>query len=239
MGPAFQRRTRRIVGLSVAVVAAAACIVFVGGEKEPDDSLQQARSALEQARQAGGPAWAGAEFAHAERLLESGVADVEAQSRRLGILRDYQRAREILVAAKEDAVSAGESARRERERARQDAMESLTRAKTTLQGARAALQIAPSPRDGKAELTNLRSVLHSVESQLDDVERLIQSEDYLGAASRASDLTSRVQQALARFFGEIEDGASHGGRSAAAAECLGAGEALSWGRPCRGLEVHA
>jgi hypothetical protein len=239
MGPAFPRRRRRIIGLSAVVVAAAASIIFVGGDKEPGDALQQARAALEEARQAGGPAWAGPEFAHAERLWENGSAEVESQSGKLAILRDYQRARAILAAAKEDAVSAGESARRERERARQDAMESLNRAKTTLQGARAALQIAPSPRDGKVELANLRSVLHSVESQLGDVERQIQSEDFLGATSRASGLTSRVQQALARFFEEIEDGASHGGRSAAAAECLGAGEALSWGRPCRRLEVHA
>ena len=219
-------KIRRVRALLLAAALGGAFSLW-GCEEAPSGDLDRARLAIEEARASGAATWTPEEFAHAERMAEVGASEIKAQSERYAFSRNYGRAREILAAARQDALAARDAAQREKEHAKGDAIESLGRARTTLQGAHAALQIAPSPRDGRAELARLRSDLLSVESQFADVERLIQTEDYRAAAARAQGLAARVQSAVSRFFGTIESRGSRSGRTSSCRGCLPAREALS------------
>ncbi len=201
----------------------AACVSLVACEKAPEADAAAARAALEEARSASGGRWAAASLDHAQALYDDASSELASQAGRYAFFRHYARAREILAAARADAVRAREAAEREREEARQEAAASLKRARTVLEGARAAIRIAPSPRDGKAELARLREELGAVEREIPAVQGLIDTGDFRQAALRAGDLAARVEVAVTRFL----DGTSR--RSAAGAgTCSGRREALSF-----------
>lgn len=192
---------RRLLLASAAILCAA---VLAGCDAPPTGALERARSAIEEARSAGAETWAGPEMEHAIALFESGRTEMSIQAGRFAMVRDYARAREILEAARVDAVGARDAAAREKDRAREEAAGAMRRARAVLDGGRASLRIAPSPRDGRAEVARLRSEIEAVEAELPAVEKLIETEGYVEAARRAEELSARVQKALSRFFQAIE-----------------------------------
>jgi len=184
-----------------------AALILAGCEKPPAADLDAARTALDAARAASSGRWALPELAHAEALFDGVNSEMSQESGRFfQFMRSYARVKALLAAARADAEGAVDAARREREEAKKEAGDAGRRARTMLEGARAAAQIAPSPRSGKADLDRLRAELHAVEMELPDVDRLIASEEFRLAAKKGSDLASRVETALSRFFGRMEHG---------------------------------
>jgi len=213
-------RRVRPLGPLLAACAVATALLLVGCAQPPTPELEATRDAVDGAVRASASKWAVAETEGAKALYADAGREIERQDARFGPARDYSRARMLLAAAREDGEAAHVSADREREAAQAEAADALRRARTLLDGARAAIRIAPSPRDGRAEIDRLRDELHDVDLALPDVDRLIAVGDFLEAARRGHELGSRVEAAVARFFGKID-------RGAARAPCSGAADAVS------------
>jgi hypothetical protein len=189
--------------LAVAALALGG-LLFSGCEKPPAADLEAARAALEDAKTASSGKWALPELAHAQALFDGASREMKEEIDRFTFSKDFSRVRALLAAARADAAGAAEAARRERDEARKEAGEAGRRARTMLEGARAAVQIAPSPRDGAGDLDRLRAELHAIEMELAEVDRLIAAEEFRQAEKKGSDLATRLQAALSRFFGRME-----------------------------------
>jgi hypothetical protein len=131
---------------------------------------------------------------------------MKAQGSRFSFSRDYTAAREMIGAATTDANAARDAARQERDRVRRSSEESLRRARTAMEAARAAMRIAPSPRDGRAELERLRRALEYIEKEFPGIETLAKSGDFRAAETKSLDAESRIQEAVSRFFDKMGSG---------------------------------
>ncbi|MBI3448439.1 MAG: hypothetical protein HY049_05920 [Acidobacteria bacterium] len=210
----------RASGPLLAACAVCAALTLAGCEKPPTPELEATRDAVDGAVRASAGKWAVAETESAKEIFAGAGREIERQDARFGPARDYSRARTLLAAARDDGEAAHASADREREAAEAEAKDAVRRARTLLDGARAAIRIAPSPRDGRAELERLKDELHDVDLALPDVDRMIAVGDFLEAARKGHELGSRVEAAVSRFFGKID-------RGAARAPCSGAPEGVS------------
>jgi len=229
---------RRLAAIGIA----ASVLLLAGCEVAPSGDYDAARFALEEAVRASSGKWAQSEIDHAKGLLASAGREMEEQNARFALARSYARARTLLAAARADAIGAREAAERERDEAKSGAAEAVRRARNMLEGARAAIQIAPSPRDGRGELERLREALHGVEMELPEADRLMAAGEYRLAGKKGSELASRVESAVSRFFGRIERGGSRSARidvEASCPACSGPAERLSFTLPSSGEEARS
>jgi hypothetical protein len=223
----------RLAVLAALVILAP--FAFLRREMPPAAEAIAAQNALREAGEFSAGRWAVAEIDNARRLLDDAGREVDEENARF-FFRSYARARTLLAAARADAEGARRAAELERDAAKSEAAEALKRARSMLDGARAALQIAPSPRDGRADLDRLRTELHSVEIELPEVDRLIDAGDFRVAAQKGSDLAARVGAAVSFFFNRME----RGDFRVAAGERQAEARSRSRGRPALslGLELN-
>ena len=117
----------------------------------PQASIDEAKNALEAAREAGAEEYAPEAWQGAQDALTSAMTEVEAQNERFALLRSYDAAEQLLEEAQQAANTAATEAAEARERARLEAEGLIQEAQTALTAATTAVDTAPK---GKGTAAN-------------------------------------------------------------------------------------
>lgn len=194
--------TRRLGGalLVLSVVAVAA-----GCAKRPDAEVAAARTAVEEARAAGGPQYVPEAFKGVEDALQKAQEETKAQDDRFALMRSYDKAKELLARVKSDAEKVRTEAVAAKERAKGEAEAAQKEARTSLDAAKALLAKAPRGKGTKADLEAMEADLKAAETALAEARAAADKEDYLGAKAKAQSVkdkatavSAQVQQARAK-----------------------------------------
>src|SRR5262245_13348088 len=94
----MKRRLSIIATVALAVVAAVACA------NAPQEDIDAAKAGLDQARQAQADTWAPNEFQGADQAMSAADAEIQAQNAKW--IKNYDKAKELLNTAKEEAAKA-------------------------------------------------------------------------------------------------------------------------------------
>jgi hypothetical protein len=151
-------------------------VLAAGCAKAPQDDVNAAQAELDKAREAQSDVWAPNEYQAADQAMSAAKAEIEAQDQKW--LKNFDKAKELLATAKEEAAKAATAASANKEQARKDSEAALAEADTVLQAAEAALKAAPVTKDSKADLALYRSDLDGLRQTLDGARQAFDAGDY-------------------------------------------------------------
>lgn len=188
-------------------------VVFAGCAKPPEQEVKDAQATLDEARtMAQADKWAPSEYQGAKSSLDAANQEVEAQNQRFALMRNYDKAKQMLEGAKGDAGKAKQAAIAAKEAAKQEANQKLQEATAAITAAQEALKNAPVTKDTKADIQLFTSDLDGLNQSIGEVNNMISSEDYKGASSKASALTQQANDIAAKLTEAAEKAAAKKGR---------------------------
>lgn len=176
--------------------------------QRPEDEVEAARQALEEARTAEAPVYAPEEFEAAEENLREAEAEIAAQDDGFALNRSYDRASELLAQARTAAEEAASAATIRKEETSSQAEVALQEAEQSIESAAEALSGAPRGKGSAADVEALEVNLERSRSSLDQARQLFQDGNFMDAfneartaQSRAETISSEVEQAIQRTGG--------------------------------------
>ena len=170
------------------LLVALAMVVACG--KPPQEDMDSTKAALEEARTAQADKWASAEFQAAEGSMNDAQAEMDAQSQKW--MKNYDKTKQLLAKAKQDAESAKSAAATNKESAKQAATAGIADATSALEAAKTALKRAPVGKDTKADLALFSQDLDGLATTLTEAQTAMGSEDYNGARDKASSVKEKA-----------------------------------------------
>jgi hypothetical protein len=180
----MNRRLHIIATVALVVLAAVACA------KAPQEDIDAAKAELDKARQAQADTWAPNDFQAANEAWSAADAEIQAQNQKF--MKNYDKAKELLATAKEDAAKATTAAAANKEQAKKDAEASIAAADTALQTAEGNLKVAPVTKDSKADLALFKSDLETLKGTLEQAKQSMSSEDYKKALESANSVKDKA-----------------------------------------------
>ncbi|MGH7256222.1 MAG: hypothetical protein ACREI3_10645 [Nitrospirales bacterium] len=170
----------------IRVAAVLGCLVVAAGcAKAPEQDIEMAKQALEEARQAGAPIYAPETFREAETSFRKAMEEIAAQETRLAPLRSYATSQELLAQVKQVADQATSGAVMGKEKAKTDTSQAVTQARMTVEEAKILLAKAPTGKGTQADIQAMRGDLKAAEQMLGESQSLMTLEDYAGAKAKA------------------------------------------------------
>ncbi len=183
---------------SLFALLVAAMVIVVGCGKPPETQIQQAKAAYQAAEAAGAPQYAPEAWGRAKQAMDRLNAELDAQGKKSGLLRNYGRARtladETLRLAKQAATDAG----KKKDQLASDAAALIGEAKQLLQSAET--RLAALPRVRGVDAAALRATLASARQQID----LAQADLDAGRFDDAQAKGAQARDAITRVLREIE-----------------------------------
>jgi hypothetical protein len=184
-----------VLGLAVGLASCASV---------PKTEVDEAKHALEQAQAAQAADYAPEAWNAAKDTEAKLDAELAAQEEKFALVRSYNQSKELATLAKDQANKAAQQAVAGRDQAKADAEALLSQAREESKKAAAALDGAPRGKGTEADLASLKTDNASIESMLEETQRMIDSGDYLGAKTKAQ----AAIDAAKRIETEIEEAKS-------------------------------
>ncbi len=180
-------------GKLVTVLLLGVVLLFVGGCAEPPlEQQQSAQAAVTAAKDANAETYAAAAWLEAQEAIKSAEAELMAQEKKLGVLRSYGPAQELLAKAQEAAERAGQEALAAKEQARREAEAKLDAARNNLQLTQELLATMPQGKDTRAEIESMQQELLGLQNALGEAAAVIATEDFARAGAQLGEIESKV-----------------------------------------------
>ncbi|MGH9783265.1 MAG: hypothetical protein ACRD88_03690, partial [Terriglobia bacterium] len=154
-----------------AVVSALA--LGVGCAKPPSDKLASSEKAVNEARAAGAPTYLAEDFAKLEGMLITAKREIGEQDAKLAMVRDYDKAEQLLAAVETDAARVNTDAAKKKEEAKVAALQAQQAAQEAVKATQELVKKAPVGKDQKplqaikADAQGLVASLSEVQAALD------------------------------------------------------------------------
>ena len=147
-------------------------------------------------------------------ILNAAQAEVETQNQKFALMRNYDKAKQAFVDVKAQADKVRTQAIANKEAAKQEANTRLQEASAAIAAAREALTKAPKTKDTRADIQLFTSDIDGLDASISEVNTMISSEDYKGAAAAIGDLELHDPQRTPPFAQSSSrpTSSSHGNR---------------------------
>ncbi len=187
----------------------AIAVLFSACAKPPEMEMKEATAALEDVRNAvQADKWAPTEYAALKSSIDAAQAEIDAQGQKFALTRNYDKAKQMLVDAKAQADKLRIQAIANKEAAKQEASTRLQEATAAIAAARDALTKAPKTKDTRADIQLFTSDIDGLDASIGEVNNMISSEDYKGAAAKAAAITQSANDISSKLMEAAEKAAS-------------------------------
>lgn len=183
------------------ILVLALAFVAVACAKPPEQDMTAAQQAITDANTAEAGTYAKDALASAQAQMDSAKAEIEAQKQKW--FPNYDKAKEMLTAAKSGAEQAKTQAVANKEQAKNDATAAIAEAKTAIDTATATLAGAPKGKGTKADLDQYTADLEAAKASVADAEAKMGTENYnealdaaRGARDKANQINSDIMAAM-------------------------------------------
>jgi len=180
---------------SLGILAVLAAVWLAGCEKPPVQEQQAAQNAVEDARKAEGPKYAGKEFNTLQDSLKAANTEIETQNNKFALFRNYTQAKGTLGWVSTTGPKVAQKARDTKEQLRKEAEAALATAQAAVDTAAAKVAMAPKSKDSKEEIQAMEGELETMRNSLQNVKNAIQSENFPEATSNAKAIAGSAAQA--------------------------------------------
>lgn len=201
--------------VTVGAVLALALLV-VGCAKPPVEEQNAAKQGLDNARTIA-EKWAPNEWRSAQQAFDDANKEIETQNNRFALMRNYDKAKQMLADAKTAADRAKQAGTDNKEAAKKEAEAKLADAEAAIAAARTALDAAPKTKDTKADIELFKSDLDGLGTSLGDARNMMAQEAYKEVSAKAdtvknqaTDIKTKLEEAAAKAA--ARKGAHKGGK---------------------------
>lgn len=181
----------RFTQLTMAVVLA---LGVTACAQAPTADIDAAKKSLDDAQRAQASDYASEAWTAAKDADAKLQAELEAQQKSWAPLRSYETTKQLAQLTKSEADRAATEAATNKEKTKTEVAALMTQANEAYQAAQTALTTAPRGKGTEADLASLKSDTASIESQLQEMQRLYDAGDYLGAKTKAQAALDAAKQ---------------------------------------------
>jgi Fe2+ transport system protein B len=178
---------------------------LVACAQAPKADIDAAKQALDDAQRAQASDYASEAWTAAKDADAKLQAELDVQNKKWAPLRSYEQSKQLAQQVKSEAERATQQATAGKEKAKAEAGDLIAQAKTAYQNAETALETAPRGKGTEADLASLKTDTASIDTQIQDAQRVYDGGDYLGAKTKAqaaldaaNKIQSEIQEAKSR-----------------------------------------
>lgn len=183
-------KTRLALGILFLTTTLVACA------KPPQAELDAAKAKLAEAEAAEASTYAPDAVAEAQQAVAAAEAEIAAQGEKLAFLRSYDSAKELISSAETKSAAARDAAAEGKAAAKADAEAAVQGAQDALATAQSTLasldECKRKPKDFASQVELLSGSLSGLQTRVDELPALIESERYAAAKEQAAALTGEI-----------------------------------------------
>ena len=178
----------------VALVGAllAGTLMVLKWETAPMEKLAAAEKAVTEVRAAGVPTFMPDDFAKLEDQLAKAKKEIEEQNAKLGFLRNYTKADELLTAVLAEAARLIAEAQKRQEEAKAAALQAQRAAQEAVTQAQDLLEGAPAGKE-RAALALIKADILKLRASLSEVQPALDARNYQAAEAKANEIREKAQ----------------------------------------------
>jgi hypothetical protein len=173
-------------------------VLVIGCSKAPTEKVAAAEQAVNDARAAGAPKYLPEEFAKLESALMNAKHEIAEQDAKFGLVRDYEKADQMLVAAQADAGRLAAETGRKKEESKTSAVQAQQAAQGAVKNAQDLVAKAPVGKD-RAAVEAIKADVEGLANSLPEVQKAIDAEDYQAAQAKAKAIQDKSQAVSAEI----------------------------------------
>jgi hypothetical protein len=173
-------------------------VLVIGCSKAPTEKVAAAEQAVNDARAAGAPKYLPEEFAKLESALMNAKHEIAEQDAKFGLVRDYEKADQMLVAAQADAGRLAAETGRKKEESKTSAVQTQQAAQGAVKNAQDLVAKAPVGKD-RAAVEAIKADVEGLANSLPEVQKAIDAEDYQAAQAKAKAIQDKSQAVSAEI----------------------------------------
>jgi len=182
------RNGKLLSGILVGLIV----LALSGCAEAPQEQITLAQTAVDAAKAASAEKWANASWLQAQDAMNQAQAELQAQEKKLGLLRSYKKSEEMLVQAQALSEKARAEAVAAKEQARQETVAAIQTARAELQATIDLLATAPKGKDTKAEIESMQQELAGLGAVLDQAAALVPAENFDGARAQVEQVNTQI-----------------------------------------------
>ena len=173
-------------------------VLVIGCSKAPTEKVAAAEQAVNDARASGAPKYLPEEFAKLESTLMNAKHEIAEQDAKFGLMRDYEKADQMLVAAQADAGRLASETGRKKEESKTSAVQAQQAAQGAVKNAQDLVAKAPVGKD-RAAVEAIKADVEGLANSLPEVQKAIDAEDYQAAQAKAKAIQDKSQAVSAEI----------------------------------------
>lgn len=173
-------------------------LIALKWESPPTEKLAAAEKAVNDARSAGASTFLPDDFAKLETLLAEAKKEVAEQTAKLGFLRDFEKADQLLSTVLAEAARLLGEAGKRREEAKAAAAQAQREAQEAVMAAQDLLDKAPVGKD-RAALALIKADLQKLKTAMPEIQKALDAGDYQAAQAKAHDIRDKAQAMAAEI----------------------------------------
>jgi hypothetical protein len=167
--------------------------------KPPEAEMSAAQASIDQAKQKEAVEYAANELRAAEDSLSAAKSEVDRQTAKFALFRNYKVAKAKALAADQAGKAAADAAVKNKELARQDAEKSLADAQQAIANVRTMLDSPQGKKllrakEARQAIEQIKTELDATEASLENVKQAQAQEKFKNAARMAKDAAAKAQQ---------------------------------------------
>jgi len=173
-------------------------VLLVGCSKAPTEKVSAAEQAVNDARAAGAPKYLPDEFAKLESSLMNAKQEIAEQDSKFGLMRDYEKAEQMLVSAQAEAGRLTAETGKKKGEAKAAAIQAQQAAQAAVKHAQELVAKAPVGKD-RAAVEAIKADVEGLTSSLPEVQKAIDAQDYQAAQANAKAIQDKSQAVSAEI----------------------------------------
>jgi chromosome segregation ATPase len=175
-------------------------LLATGCAKPPQQELDGAQAAMNEATQAEAATYAPDEYARAQESMNAVNAELEAQNAKFALIRSYNRTKELVATANQEAADAKAAAAAGKQQTMGDAQAAIDAAKASLAAAQTAMTELEAcrrkPKGFSKDMEMMQATWDGYNAQVAELDAAYGREDYKGAQAQAESLKAQADTLL-------------------------------------------
>ena len=192
----------------VTALAVATVLVVSGCSKMPSDQELTTKASLDNAQKVEAETYATATWTEAQEAMKRAEAEMVTQNDKLGFMRSYGKASDMLVEAQTLAEKASTEAVAAKEAVRQETQAAFEAALSEWVATQKLLSTAPKGKDTRAEIESMQQEMLGLQTSMDGVAELVRTEQFQVAQAQLDQVRTKLaaisddlQNAIAKVQG--------------------------------------
>lgn len=169
---------------AVVLVTGLAVFMMSSCSELPQEEIDAARAAIEEARTAGAELYVPESFVALEDSLNAVLAGIESEKSKL--IKNYSAARENLAGVSAYAGQVAQETEARKEEVRMNIQTTLAEVKSLIEANRQLILQAPKGKEGTSALLAIKGEIDALETSVNETSAVFESGDYLASLDKAN-----------------------------------------------------